>query len=279
MSGPPPSPPRQSVTGTVVDEVGYDASSPPSIRRQPSPTPTSISRGTPSSVVQLQIADPATDNALQFALLPRPSGLASYLTLHLGSDSFPLADATVSPEIRQRSFEYALLRMDRPRPLLVCHRQRLRQAHLLPRPPLVPCADTPGCFQILTSSDLVPLRHFRRLLLPPAVRLLPLSDAATPPPPTSPTTTRTCRPLPPVGHADIHPLLPALQGHRQHRRGRRPRQQRQPPTSLPTRACPSTGSAAARWPTTTRTSTTGPGTTRPTRRTSPEARRRCSTVR
>ena len=72
-----------------------------------------------------------------------------------------------------------------------------------------------------------------------------------------------------AGHTDIQDLQHGLQGGRLHRRHRRPRQHLHHVYQPPTRACPSTGSTAPRPPTSTRISTTGPGTTRPTTRTSP----------
>ena len=77
-------------------------------------------------------------------------------------------------------------------------------------------------------------------------------------------------PDPRRGRPHRHPgLQRGLQGGRLHRRHRRPRQHLKPRTPRPTRASPSTGSTAPRPPTSTRISTTGPGTTRPTTRTSP----------
>ena len=78
------------------------------------------------------------------------------------------------------------------------------------------------------------------------------------------------RPGPRRGRPRRHPgLQRGLQGGRLHRRHRRPRQHLHHLHQPPTRASPSTGSTAPRPPTSTRISTTGPGTTRPTTRTSP----------
>ena len=77
------------------------------------------------------------------------------------------------------------------------------------------------------------------------------------------------RPEPRRGRPHRYPgLQRGLQGGRLHRRRRRPRQHLHH-LHTTDRASPSTGSTAPRPPTSTRISTTGPGTTRPTTRTSP----------
>ena len=142
----------ESVTGTVVDDVGYE---------QFTGTGTgSVSdddfdlAGSSFTVVRLRIAAPATDNALQFALLPRPGGLASYLTLHLGSDSFPLADATVSPETSGLATSDIFNWTGHGLSWSASDTVAARLAYS--PPPLVPCAGAEDCFQILASSELVP---------------------------------------------------------------------------------------------------------------------------
>ena len=143
----------ESLTGAVVDDVGYEQF-------------TGTGTGSLSdddfdlavnsfTVVRLRIAAPATDNALQFALLPRPGGLASYLTLHLGSDSFPLADATVSPETSGVATSDIFTWTGHGLSWSASDTVAARLTYS-PPPPLVPCAGTEGCFQILASSELVP---------------------------------------------------------------------------------------------------------------------------
>ena len=81
---------------------------------------------------------------------------------------------------------------------------------------------------------------------------------ATPPPPTSPTTTPSCRPAPPPATSTSSPTSPTSMPSAAPKTPT-PGATRRRPTPTTTRVSRSTGSAATRWPTTTRTSTTRAG--------------------
>ena len=110
------------------------------------------------SVLRLRIAAPATDNVLQLALNPPPGGLTGDLTLHLGSDSFPLADATVLADVTLASLAQGGTLFTWTGHGLSWSASDTVAARLThsPPPPVVPCPGAEDCFEILASSDLVP---------------------------------------------------------------------------------------------------------------------------
>ena len=103
--------------------------------------------GTSFTVKRLRISAPATDSVLQFALDTAPGGLASYLTLHIGSESLPLSDATLSTDGTQFDWTgHGLSWSDNDSVT----------ARLTYSPPsFVPCRGE-DCVEILLSSGLVP---------------------------------------------------------------------------------------------------------------------------
>ena len=159
--------------------------------------------GTVFEVARIRISTPASDNVLQFALSPRPGGLASYLTLHLGSDSFPLADATVSTETHAGKtfdiFQWSGHGLSWSASDTVAARLTYSP------PPLVPCPGAERCFEILASSELVPTgisagSSFRLLFVSSTEHSAASSDIADY---NSHVQAAAAR-----GHPDIHPYYP-----------------------------------------------------------------------
>ena len=87
----------QLTAGTLVIGVGYNSSN----NYGTLSDNTFDLAGTSYTVENLVIALPDSTNALVLKLNSVPGGIASYLTLHIGSDAFPLSDASVDSAGRQ----------------------------------------------------------------------------------------------------------------------------------------------------------------------------------
>ena len=193
--------------------------------------------GTSFTVSALSIVGPATGNLLRLALDTDPGTHASFLTLHLGSASFPLADADLDTVRARLTFQ---------------------------APDPVPCSGVDNCFEVPASWELVPSgltagSSFRLLLLTSATRDATSSDIAD--------YNTFVQGSAAAGHLHIQPCksrFKALGG----TGAPTPATTRRRPAPALTRASRSTGSAATRRPATTRTSATGAG-TRATSGTSP----------
>ena len=83
---------EENLTGTFVNEVGYDQAGP----RGSLDDDDFDLAGTSYTVTGLKIQVPSNTNQLLLTLDTDPGTLVADLTLHIGTDTFPLADATTS---------------------------------------------------------------------------------------------------------------------------------------------------------------------------------------
>ena len=132
--------------------------------------------GTSFTVSALSIVGPATGNLLRLALDADPGAHASFLALHLGSASLPLADADLDTT-RPTYFEWSGHGLSRADSDTV----QARLTFQAPDP--VPCSGVDNCFEVPASWELVPSgltagSSFRLLLLTSATRDATSSDIA-----------------------------------------------------------------------------------------------------
>ena len=138
----------QDLAGTLVTGVGYN--------RVGGATSGSLSddsfdlAGTAYTVKTLRIRQPTSNNQLHLFLDPAPGGIASYLTLHIGSDAFPLSNATATTASNVTTYSWT------GHGLSWSNNDTVDARLTYSRPPFNPCSGVDGCFEILTSSDLVP---------------------------------------------------------------------------------------------------------------------------
>ena len=132
--------------------------------------------GTSFTVSALSIVVPDTSNVLRLVLDADLGAHSSYLTLHLDSASFPLADADFDPD-RPGFFEWS----DHGLSWADSDTVQARLTFQAPDP--VPCTGVDNCFEVPASWELVPSgltagSSFRLLLLTSTTRDATSSDIA-----------------------------------------------------------------------------------------------------